>query len=162
LREQNKMKGEKVAARETAEGRIGVYMDAAKAVAAIVELRCESAPVAKSDIFVQLASDVAKHVALSGTPAASTEERLAQKFVGDPKRTVKDRVEDAIGLIRENMKPARFTRLSGGQFGAYVHFDGTVGALIQVEGSAAADPQMLKEICMHITFKQPAAARREE
>ena len=162
LREQNKMKGEKVAARETAEGRIGIYIDPAKAVAAIVELRCESAPVAKSDIFIQLANDVAKHVALSAAPAANADELLAQKFEGDPKRTLKDRVEDAIGLIRENMKPARFAKLSGGQFGSYIHFDGTVGALIQVEGSAAADPQMLKEICMHITFKQPAAARREE
>jgi len=162
LREQNKMKGEKVAARETAEGRIGIYIDPAKAVAAIVELRCESAPVAKSAIFIQLANDVAKHVALSAAPASNADELLAQQFVGDPKRTLKDRVEDAIGLIRENMKPARFAKLSGGQFGSYIHFDGTVGALIQVEGSAAADPQMLKEICMHITFKQPAAARREE
>src|SRR5262249_25802466 len=99
LREQNKMKGEKVAARVTAEGRIGVYIDPAKAVAAIVELRCESAPVAKSDIFIQLASDVAKQVALSAAPASNADELLAQQFVGDPKRTLKDRVEDAIGLI---------------------------------------------------------------
>jgi elongation factor Ts len=161
LREQNKMKGEKVAARETAEGRIGVFIDPAKAVAAIVELRCESAPVAKSDIFIQLATDVAKHVALSGA-AANPEELLGQPFAGDPKRKLKDRIEDAIGLIRENMRPARFAKLSGGQFGSYVHFDGSVGVLIQVEGTAAADPQMLKDVCMHITAKQPAAARREE
>ena len=162
LREQNKMKGEKVAMRETAEGRIAVYMDAAKAVAAIVELRCESAPVAKGNDFVQLANDVARHVAVSSTPAANAEELLGQKYFADPKRNLKDRIEDVIGLIKENMKIARFTRLSGGQFGAYVHFDGTVGVLIQVEGTATADPQMLKDICMHITAKQPAAARREE
>jgi elongation factor Ts len=162
LREQNKMKGEKVAMRETAEGRIAVYMDAAKAVAAIVELRCESAPVAKGNDFVQLANDVARHVADSSTPAANAEELLGQKYFADPKRNLKDRIEDVIGLIKENMKIARFTRMSGGQFGAYVHFDGTVGVLIQVEGTATADPQMLKDICMHITAKQPAAARREE
>ena len=49
---------------ETAEGRIGVFIDNAAKVAAIVEMRCESAPSAKSDQFVALANDLAKHVAL--------------------------------------------------------------------------------------------------
>jgi elongation factor Ts len=60
------------------------------------------------------------------------------------------------------MKPARFARLSGGQFGTYIHFDGSVGVLLQVEGKAPAETQLLRDICMHITAKQPAAARRDE
>jgi elongation factor Ts len=58
------------------------------------------------------------------------------------------------------MKVTRFARLTG-QLGSYVHHDGSVGAMLQVEGTKA-DPQMLKEVCMHITFKNPVAARRED
>src|SRR5207302_1566833 len=50
--------------RETAEGRVGVFVDTAQKVGAIVELRCESAPVAKAEHFIQLATDLAKQVAL--------------------------------------------------------------------------------------------------
>ena len=38
--------------RETAEGRIAVSIDPAKQVGAMVEVLCESAPVAKSELFV--------------------------------------------------------------------------------------------------------------
>src|SRR3954453_18789344 len=46
--------------RETAEGRVAVFVDTAQKVGAIVEVRCESAPVAKAEHFVQLANDIAK------------------------------------------------------------------------------------------------------
>ncbi len=151
--------------RETAEGRIAVHINPAEAVAAIVELRCESAPVAKSEDFVKLAADLARHIAMASWTPANVDELLTQPLAGDPARTVKDRIGEVVGLVRENMKPARFARLSGGQFGSYVHFDGTVGVLMQVQASAAAspvDPQLLRDVCMHITAKPPAAARRED
>jgi elongation factor Ts len=159
LREQNKAIAEKKGARETAEGRIAVYIDSAKATAAILEMRCESAPVVKNEGFVQLANDIVKHIATTATVPASVDALLTQSY--DAKRTVKDRIEELVGLIRENMKPARFERLQGGEFGSYVHFDGSVGVLLQCEGKAS-DPQLLKDVCMHITAKQPAAARRED
>src|SRR5712692_8345865 len=64
LRRQNKDAQDKVVNRETAEGRVGVFIDPVGRHGAIVEVRCESAPVAKSDLFVQLAADLAKQVAL--------------------------------------------------------------------------------------------------
>jgi elongation factor Ts len=164
LREQNKAIAEKKGERETAEGRIATYIDPAQQVAAILELRCESAPVAKTDGFKQLADDLVKHVATTPTPPADVAALLVQPF--DAKRTVKDRIEELVGLIRENMKVARFTRWTGGLFGSYVHFDGSVGVLLQAEASggreAAEVASLLKDVCMHITAKQPAAARRED
>ncbi len=150
--------------RETAEGRIAVFIEPVKAVAAILELRCESAPVAKTDDFIKLANDLAQHIARSQTLAGGVDELLKQPLAGDTGRTVNDRIGELVGLIRENMKPARFVRLTGGQFGSYVHFDGTVGVLLQVEasGGQTAEAQLLRDICMHITAKQPAAARRED
>src|SRR5438270_10257106 len=51
LRERSKGVTAKREANETAEGRIGLFFDNAAKVAAIVEMRCESAPSAKSDQF---------------------------------------------------------------------------------------------------------------
>ena len=62
--------------------------------------------------------------------------------------------------MRENMKPARMAR-STGLLGSYIHHDGSVGVLLAVEG-APADPQLLRDICMHITAKNPLAAVRED
>jgi len=90
----------------------------------------------------------------------SIEELLAQPLIDDPKQTVNDRIADVVGMIREKMKPARMVRMTG-LLGSYIHHDFSVGAMIQVEG-AIADPQMLKEICMHIVFKNPVAMRRED
>jgi elongation factor Ts len=145
--------------RETAEGRIAVHIDSAQKIGAIVEVRCESAPVAKTEHFVQLAEDLAKQVVLKDPK--TVEELLAQPFFGDPKKTVNDRIGDVVGLIRENMKPARFVRLAGGLLGRYVHHDGSVGVLLQVEGDKVED-QVLRDICMHITARNPVAARRED
>ena len=158
LRKKSKDIQVKKGEREAAEGRIAVFIDPAQKVGAILEMRCESAPVAKNDLFVKLAEDVVRQVALKG--AKSIEELLAQPFVDDPKKTVQDRIGDVIGLVRENMKPARFKRLSG-LLGSYIHHDGSTGVLLQVEGTTA-DAQLLKDVCMHITARNPSAARRED
>jgi elongation factor Ts len=157
LRKENIGATVKLADRETAEGRIGVYIDPVKQVGALVELRCETAPVAKSEMFVQLANDLAKQVALQ--EATTPEALLAQPYVDDPKKTVNERLAEVVGLMRENMKPARLARLTG-LLGSYIHHDGSVGVMVQVEG-AKADPQLLRDVSMHITAKNPAAALRE-
>jgi elongation factor Ts len=157
LRKQNKDAQDKTASRETAEGRIGIYIDPVARIGAIVELRCESAPVAKNEMFVKLANDVAKQIAVKG--ATTTEQLLAQPFVGDPARTVNERIGEVVGLMRENVKPARMARLEG-ILGEYVHHDGSVGVLLLVEGDKG-DPVVLRDVCMHITAKNPLCALRE-
>jgi elongation factor Ts len=158
LRKRGKDVADKKGGRETAEGRVAVYNDLAKKVGAIIEVRCESAPVVKSDLFVKLANDLARQVALQNP--ATLEALLAQPFIDDPKHKVSDRIQEVIGLIRENIKPVRFVRLAG-LTGGYVHHDGSVGVLLQVEGEKA-DPQFLRDVCMHITAKNPVAGRRED
>ncbi len=159
LRKKNSAIMAKKGERETAEGRVAVYIDPGLVAGAIVEMRCESAPVAKGEDFIRLANDIAKQVAVKG--AATVNELLSQPYVDDPTRTVSDRISEVIGLIRENMRPARLGRLTGGLFGSYCHHDGRVGVLLQVEG-AEADPQLLRDICMHIAAKNPVAGRRED
>jgi elongation factor Ts len=148
----------KTAGRSTEQGRIDVHLDPAKQVGAILELQCETAPVAKNEMFGKLAADLAKQTALH--EPASPEALLTQPYFGDAKKTVADRVAEVVGLMRENIKVARFARRTG-LLGEYIHHDGTVGVLLQVEG-AKADPQLLREVCMHIAARQPVAALREQ
>lgn len=155
LQEQNSKMGVKREANETAEGRIGVYLDNAAKVAAIVEMRCESAPSAKSDQFIALANDLAKHVTTSkGADVAAV---LAEQLGGG---TVTDRINAVVGVIREKMVLHKFARLSGGLYGGYVHHDGTVGVVVECKGAAAND-EVLKDVATHIAALNPPYATVE-
>ncbi len=134
---------------ETAEGRIGISIDAGTQQAGIVELRCESAPSAKADQFIALAKDIASHVAAND--AADVPALMAQPL---GKATVKDRVDEVVGLIREKMIVQRFARLTGGVFGQYIHHDGTLGVLLQCEGTKG-DDEILKDVCAHVAALNP-------
>src|SRR5262245_49967354 len=151
LRKQNKEAQDKAASRETAEGRIGAYLDEVAKLGGMIELRCASAPTANSELVVKLAGDLAKQVALKG--AAKPEELLAQPFVDDAKKTVHERIGEVVGLVRENIKPARTAKFTG-LVGSYIHHDGSVGVLLACEG-AKAEPQLLRDVCMHIAAKSP-------
>lgn len=150
----------KMAGRETAEGRVAIYIDSAKGVGAILDMRCETAPTAKNDMFVKLATELAKQVALNNP--ASIDELLAQPSLEVSDKTINDRITDVMAVIRENMKPARFERLTG-ILGQYIHHDGMTGVLLQAKG-ATSDPSLLRDVCMHIVAAVPIpmAVRREE
>jgi elongation factor Ts len=150
LRSQNKNMGVAREGNETAEGRIGLFFDNAAKIAAIIEMRCESAPSAKSDQFVALANDVAKFVGKS--KAADVASVLAEPF-GD-KGTVLDRINETVGVIREKMILQKFQRLSGGVYGGYIHHDGTVGVLIECKGSTPND-ELLRDVAAHIAALNP-------
>ncbi len=146
----------KFATREAAEGRVGIFIDRAKKVGAIVEMRCETAPVAKLDAFVALANDLAKHIAEKNPADVAT--LLTQPFAAG--KTVQDRISEVLGLIRENMKVERFKRVEG-DLGEYVHHDGSVGVLLQVAGGAG-DAAVLRDISMHVAARSPMAALRAD
>ncbi|MBA2225235.1 translation elongation factor Ts [Thermogemmata fonticola] len=150
LRAQNAKMGVKREGSETAEGRIGLFYDNTQRIAAIVEVRCETAPSAKSDPFIALVNDLARHIASS--QAADVPTLLAERY--DARGTVQDRLNDAMGVIREKMVIHRFARLQGGIYGGYVHFDGTVGTLVECQGSGPND-ELLRDVAAHITAMNP-------
>jgi elongation factor Ts len=130
-------------ANETAEGRVAVKIASDNAV--IVELRCESAPTAKTELFGKLADDIAQAI-LDHNPADLT------ALAAIP--AVRNRLEETVGLIREKMVIHRFARLSGGVFGSYIHHDQMGGALVQCGGTAKAD-ELLRDIGAHIVALNP-------
>jgi elongation factor Ts len=149
LRTQNKNMGVAREGNETAEGRIGAFYDNTAKVASIIEMRCESAPSAKSDQFVALASDIAKFVASS--KAADVPAVLGETH---GKGTVQDRINETVGVIREKMILQKFQRLSGGIYGSYIHHDGTVGVLIECKGTTPND-ELLRDVSAHIAALNP-------
>ena len=84
---------------------------------------------------------------------------LTQPCVDRPEHTINERIAEAVGLMRENIQIARFTRMAG-VLGSYVHHDGTVGVMVQVQGEKA-DEQLLRDVSMHVTARNPLVAARE-
>ncbi|MCS7021650.1 MAG: translation elongation factor Ts [Gemmataceae bacterium] len=150
LRAQNAKMGVKREGSETAEGRIGLFYDNVRRIAAIVEVRCETAPSAKSDPFIALVNDLARHIACS--QADDVPALLAERY--DERGTVQDRLNDTMGVVREKMVVHRFARLTGGIYGGYIHFDGTVGTLVECQGTGPND-ELLRDVAAHITAMNP-------
>ncbi len=149
----------KRAGRETGDGRIGCHVDRARGVGAIIELRCESAPVANNPEFKELAETLAQAAALAAGPV-TPESLWSLPAPGQPSRNCRDLLTDLVNKIRENMQVVRVDKLEG-RLASYVHFNGKVGVLLQVEGTAG-DDELLADLCMHITAMKPLALRRED
>jgi elongation factor Ts len=144
--------------RETSEGRFAIYTDFAAPVAAMIELRCESAPVANNDEFIQLANDIAQQLA-TGPGAATPDELLDQPSPSQPSVTLREQKDDLFNRIREVFNLARITRIDA-PCGGYTHHAGsTIGVLLEVEGGNA---EAAKGICMHIAAMSPEVVHKED
>jgi elongation factor Ts len=143
--------------RETSAGRVAVFTDFAKGVAAMIELQCESAPVAGGKDFIQFAGDLAKQLA-TGPGASSDQELLKQAIPGKAGQTFGDALDDMYNRIREVFKLGRLARIDG-PCGAYAHHDGSAGALVEVKGGT---PDVAKDIAMHVVAFKPAAVSKED
>jgi elongation factor Ts len=147
--------------RETSCGRLAVYADSAKGVGAIIELKCESPPVAGSDDFKALCNDVAKTLAL-GPGAKTPEELLAQKSQAHPDKTLGELKDDLFNRMREVFELSRIKRIDA-PCGGYAHHDGSKAALVEIAGPKAAEAgEVAKDISMHIVALAPAAIRKED
>lgn len=144
--------------RETAFGRFGIYAGLDKATGAIVELKCESDPVAKNDEFIQLASDLAEQLA-TGPGASTADELLAQPSPSKKGQTLGEQRDELMNKIREVFKVGRLQRLEGAT-GGYGHNSGTIaGVLTVVQGGNDA---AAKDVCMHVAAMRPAALNVED
>ncbi|NOT01572.1 MAG: translation elongation factor Ts [Phycisphaerales bacterium] len=160
---QKKYKGklESRSSSETGEGRMAIYFTDDRKTGAIADVRCETAPVAKTDQFIALAATVAKSVAAQSAIAPSPDEAAAMKSAAKPGRTIKDEIMDVFGILRENMKVARCRKMTGGYVCGYVHHDGKSGVLITLD--ARPNPESTAtDLCHHVIFSNPLAISRDQ
>jgi elongation factor Ts len=156
LRKQGSKTKETRLGRETSAGRIAVFTDFAAGKAAMIELKCESAPVAVSAEFRDFATDLAKQLAL-GPGAKTPEELLSQPSPSRKGSTLGEVKDDMFNRIREVFNLTRIERIAG-HCGAYAHHDGSSGALVEVSGGNA---EAAKEIALHVTAIRPQVVSKE-
>lgn len=157
LRMRGEKLGDKRADRETAFGRYGIFAGLDKSAGAMVELKCESAPVTQNEEFIQLATALAE--ALAKQNVTTADELLALPSPAKPGSTLAEHRAELFNRVREKFEVGRFVRFEGATAG-YSHNSGTVaGVLIEVEGGSE---EAARDVAMHIVAMRPAALNSSE
>ncbi len=151
LRESGKKFMGKRQDRSTEEGRIGVYTSVVDGVGTMIELQCESAPVANNEEFIQLAADLAQQLA-TGPGAATAEELWSQPSPSKSGMKLEDQRDEIQNKIREVFRISRQERIDA-SCGGFVHM-AKIGVLLEVEGGT---DELAKEISLHVAAMNPAA-----
>ena len=158
LREQFKKVQEKRAGNTTAEGRIFIATRDGVYEAAMVEIQCESAPVATGEVLQKWGQAMADHL-LSG-PGAETPEELLGQTASGATQSFQQQYEEIVNKIREKIVVNRICRIKG-PVGAYVHHDYKTGVLFTVTGETASQ-DTLRDVAMHIAALQPAVTNTDD
>ncbi len=107
IAERGLAKAEKKADRKTGSGMLESYIHNGR-VGVLLELRCETDFVARTDDFKNLAHDLAMHIAAMNPE--NIEALLAQPFIKDSSKNISDVIKQVIAKIGENMVVERFMR----------------------------------------------------
>jgi elongation factor Ts len=157
----------KRAERETSEGIVVSKMSEDGKIAVMATLCCETDFVAKSDDFVAAAERLADY-AMAADADSGAESVLETAIDG---KNFRDYLTELVSKTGEKTEVGDYAkyRLDGpGLIGVYVHFNGKVGTMVQIDASsdevAAADAlkQAAADIAMHITAANPLAMDKDE
>jgi elongation factor Ts len=160
LRKKGLAKAAKKAGRVAAEGLVAVESSGHQAT--ILELNSETDFVARNDQFQAFAREAAK-IALMGD--GSIEALHEARFPGS-QTTVKERLQELIATIGENMTLRRLQKLdiSKGVISTYVHNAvteglGKIGVLVALEseGDVTTLGPLGRQIAMHVAATNPVA-----
>ena len=108
LQQRGKQLAAKKGAREVGEGIVEVYMHPTGKTAAMIDLRCETDFVARSEDFKKLAHELV--LQLASMDPSTLEELLSQPYIRDPGKTIQDLISESIARIGENIMIKRFSR----------------------------------------------------
>jgi elongation factor Ts len=156
LRMKGIAKAEKRAGRSASQGVIVIEALADGTAAAMVEVNCETDFVARTDDFTALARELAVH-ALKAAPAGSHPGSALdqQPFRGSTVAEVVKAISGKTGEAMAVNRVARFQTTSG-TVQSYLHHNGQVGVLVEVEGPrGAALDALAKEIALHVASADP-------
>lgn len=126
LRQRGLAKAEKKAHREARQGLIQAYIHTRGRIGALVEVNCETDFVAQTDVFQELAHNLAMQVAATEPSLIAAEDApegvdpseaclLSQPFIKDPDKTVHDIIVETIAKVGENIQVRRFARFELGK-----------------------------------------------
>jgi elongation factor Ts len=149
----------KRAQRTAAQGLVTGVLDGTSA-GVLVELNCETDFVAKTDLFQQVAADIAA-AALS----AGADDRLAVLSLEvRPGQSAQELIEEAGSSLKEKLELGRYARFAGGFVTSYLHksdpgLPPTLGVLVQLDEAGASVGQ---DIAHQIAAMRPQYVTRDE
>ena len=108
LEERGLEKAAKKEGKETGQGIIESYIHANGRVGVLVDLRCETDFVARTDDFRTLAHEIALQVAAMNP--TSVEELLKSSYIRDMGRSIESLVKSTVAKVGENIRVSRFIR----------------------------------------------------
>lgn len=163
LRKNGQAKAEKKAGRIAAEGLCRVVVDGDKA-AAVVEVNSETDFVAKNETFQAFVESVAKQ-ALK-TSAADIDAFLAENYVDDASKTVKEALVEKIAVIGENLSIRRFAKVEAqnGCVVTYTHGGGRIGVIVEADTDVVNDEvkEALTNVAMQVAALNPKYVSSED
>lgn len=158
LRKQGLANAAKKAGRIAAEGLSYAYISDDNSVGVVVEVNSETDFVAKNDVFKVFVDNVAKQA--SKSDAKDVEALLAEKWIEDETKTVKDALTEKISVIGENLNIRRFEKIvnTGDSYlVSYIHAGGKIAVLVEL-ATASKDAALVtagKNVAMQIASMSP-------
>ncbi|GAA5501573.1 elongation factor Ts [Deinococcus xinjiangensis] len=152
LRERGIAKAVKKGDREAKEGLVRFVVDGNKA--AIVEVNSETDFVARNSDFQALVEKLAN----AALQAKTSDVEEFKNFSIDGEK-VSDVVAAAAGMIGENLVLNRVAYVEGTGVAGYVHSNGKIGVLVDLEGG---DDAKAKDLALHVAAERPQFLTRDE
>ena len=163
LRKNGQAKAEKKAGRIAAEGLCRVITND-NITAAVVEVNSETDFVAKNETFQQYVDAVAKQALASD--AADLDAFMAEKWILDESKTVKEALVEKIAVIGENLTIRRFQKVTAanGCVVTYLHGGGRIGVIVEAETDVVNDAvkEAMTNIAMQVAALSPKYVSDEE
>ena len=158
LRKNGQAKAEKKASRIAAEGIARAAIEGNTAV--VVEVNSETDFVAKNESFQTFVESVAKQALASslngGKDGEDVEALLAETYVADASKTVKDELVEKTATIGEKLSIRRFAKVTGDLVVSYIHGGGRIGVLVAANGASDdAAKEAMTNIAMQIAALNP-------
>ena len=158
LKDMFKKVQEKRADNVTAEGRIFIASKPDGSEAAMVEIQCESSPVATGEVIQRFGQTMADQL-LNGPGAADTAALMSQKGAG-ASQSFQEQYEEIVNKIREKIVVNRIARVKG-PVGGYVHHDFKTGVLFVAAGTPK-NSETVRDVAMHIAGLSPVVVKPEQ
>jgi len=149
----------KRAARTAANGLVAAQLYGTEA-GVLVELNCETDFVANTDLFQQVAADIAR----AALDARVNDKPTLLTTQAKPGTTVEQLIETAGASLKEKLELGRFARFEGGYVASYLHrtdaaLPPTIGVLVQLDQENA---EVANDLAQQVAAMRPLYVVRED
>lgn len=158
LRQKGLSKASKKIGRATSEGLIGFELLPGSTSAILVEVRCETDFVSRSEAFQKFVQNIVSQLAANFHN--HDVELLDQPYIDNKNLTIQDLLNEAISALGENIVIGRSIRMevtpgTNGMIGHYVHTNGKIASLVEIktETTEAASSTQLQEFAKNLAMQ---------